>query len=95
MYGQLGLPRTWVPTGLTRKREPLLSGASPRKPGAIGFGWAVALATTTMVVGASLIATVPFAVMALATVVGSGLIAGVLVEAGDQWLAARRSKLRL
>ena len=92
MYGHLGLPRMWVPTSLTGRRNRPTSDATPSEPSAIGFGWAIALVTTTMVVGAALITTAPFTVIVpVAAVLGSGLIAGVLVEAGDRWLARRRS----
>jgi hypothetical protein len=68
----------------------------PGEPRAIQFGWAIALATTTMVVGAALMTTTAFTVIVpVVTVLGSGLIAGVLVEAGDQWLTRRRSTSRL
>ena len=47
--------------------------------------------TTTVAVGAALIATAPPTVtVSLAAVLGSGIISSVLVVTGDRWLALRR-----
>jgi len=83
----------WMPSvSVSRIGGPLTSHPAPSESSAIGFPTAIGLTTTMMIVGAALMTTVPFTVMLpLATVLSSGLIAGVLVSAGERWLAGRRS----
>ena len=58
MYGHLGLPGIWVPTNLTAKRDRPTSRAASKAPAPVGFGWAIALTTATMVIGAAVLTTV-------------------------------------
>ena len=67
----------------------LTSHPLPNAPFSLGLGWAIGLVTTVLVAGAALAtATPPAVTVPLATVLGSGLIAGVLV-------AKRRSVIRV
>lgn len=58
MYGHLGLPGAWVPTSRTGRPDRSTSNATSSAPLAIGFGWAIGIATTAMVVGAAVLTAV-------------------------------------
>jgi hypothetical protein len=97
MNGHLAPNRMWVPTAsVSRIGGRPTSHATPSESSAIEFVSAIALVTTGMVTGAALITAVPPTVaVPVATVLGSGLIATVLVAAGDGWLARSRTVLPL
>ena len=92
MNGRLAPNRMWVPSAsVSRMGGRPTSHATPRESSAIGFISAIGLVTTTVAVGAALIATSPPTVtVSLAAVLGSGIISSVLVVTGDRWLALRR-----
>ena len=92
MYSHLGLNRISVPpASKTGSDGRPASHSTPRESSAVGSVSAIALVTTTMVIGAALITATPHTVtVPIATVLASGLIASALVAAGDRWLAFRR-----
>lgn len=91
MYRHLGLHRMPVPAGPTSSGGKSTTHGFPEETSAIGFASAVVLTVNTMVMGAALIVTAPLTVtVPIATVLVSGLIASVLVRAGDRWLTHRR-----
>ena len=91
MYGHLGLPQIGLPSSLTGRHNRHTRDATPSKPLAIGFGWAIGSAITAMVMGATVLTAAPHTVtVPIATVLGFGMITSTIVAVGDQWRAIRR-----